>query len=79
MHDNFLDLAFLLLAVAGMDHSQYDCFVCCVLTHGQAGDVLCARDAAMNLEEITDPFFPDNCKTLEGKPKIFIIQVSFSF
>ena len=57
------------------DHSDADCFVCCVTSHGEQ-DTLWAKDEKYYIESIFLPFKADNCITLAGKPKIFFIQVS---
>ncbi|NXN33348.1 CASP6 protein, partial [Nycticryphes semicollaris] len=59
--------------VSADDHSNADCFVCVFLSHGEDGQVY-AFDNQINIETITDMFTGDKCKSLAGKPKIFIIQ-----
>ena len=66
-------------SVAKEDHSEHDCFVCCILTHGESGDFLWAYDEIYPLDQITSLFTADKCKSLAGKPKIFIIQVRNEF
>ncbi|KAK3573243.1 hypothetical protein QTP86_015780 [Hemibagrus guttatus] len=58
---------------AEMDHADADCFVCIFLTHGEEGQIS-AYDDKIKIKEITDPFRGDQCKSLVGKPKIFIFQ-----
>ncbi|XP_068085598.1 caspase-1 [Anabrus simplex] len=55
------------------DHSNADCLLVAVLTHGSA-EGLYARDEYYSSGEIWTPFQADNCPSLAGKPKIFIIQ-----
>ena len=55
------------------DFSDHDCLVICVLTHGEANH-LYAKDDKYCIEYLFDAFKSDVCKTLAGKPKIFIIQ-----
>ncbi|XP_010163578.2 caspase-6, partial [Antrostomus carolinensis] len=55
------------------DHSDADCFVCVFLSHGE-NDHVYAYDDQIKIETITDMFRGDKCKSLVGKPKIFIIQ-----
>lgn len=55
------------------DHSNNDCFACCVLTHGEHGQ-LWGTDAKFPLDMLFNFFLGDNCLTLVGKPKIFFIQ-----
>ena len=64
--------------MAKADHSSYDCFACAILTHGGSNDVLYSRDGQkMNLKEFMEPFQPNNCKSLAGKPKLFFVQVFY--
>uniref|UniRef100_A0A3Q1GN01 Caspase-8 n=1 Tax=Acanthochromis polyacanthus TaxID=80966 RepID=A0A3Q1GN01_9TELE len=56
------------------DHSQMDCFVCCVLSHGLEGAVYGADGQEVKLIELTDPFDGLNCPSLAEKPKLFFIQ-----
>ncbi|TSK22518.1 Caspase-6 [Bagarius yarrelli] len=58
---------------AKADHTDADCFVCIFLTHGEEGQIS-AYDSMIKIKEITDPFRGDQCKSLVGKPKIFIFQ-----
>ncbi|CAK8687756.1 unnamed protein product [Clavelina lepadiformis] len=60
--------------ISTSNHASYDCFALSILTHGEEGDVLFARDGKMNLSEFIDPFTTGNCPTLAGKPKFFFIQ-----
>ena len=54
------------------DHTQYDSFVCCLLSHGDAGKIYGSDDRPVILEDIKNSVI--NCHSLVGKPKIFIIQ-----
>uniref|UniRef100_UPI00358E63D1 caspase-6 isoform X2 n=1 Tax=Myxine glutinosa TaxID=7769 RepID=UPI00358E63D1 len=67
------ELRELIAQAASADHSDADCFVCVVMTHGEPGKLF-ARDGAIEMEELLAPFRGNVCKTLAGKPKIFIIQ-----
>uniref|UniRef100_A0A8C5U2M9 Caspase-6 n=1 Tax=Malurus cyaneus samueli TaxID=2593467 RepID=A0A8C5U2M9_9PASS len=55
------------------DHSNADCFVCVLLSHGE-DDHIYAYDDKIKIQTITDMFRGDKCQSLVGKPKIFIIQ-----
>ncbi|KAM7052425.1 caspase-6 isoform 2-T2 [Acridotheres tristis] len=55
------------------DHSNADCFMCVFLSHGE-DDHIYAYDDKINIQTITDMFKGDKCRSLVGKPKIFIIQ-----
>ncbi|KAL4618185.1 caspase-6 [Arapaima gigas] len=58
---------------ADSDHSDADCFVCVILSHGEK-DHFFAKDEKILMQDIIAPFKGDNCKSLVGKPKIFIVQ-----
>jgi len=60
--------------VATNDHSEYDCFACAILTHGDENDVLYAHDGQLHLKDFTTPFESQNCPSLAEKPKLFFIQ-----
>lgn len=66
-------LTWFLFKVAETDHSQHDCLVIIVLSHGDPG-VLYTFDAQYKAESIWMPFTADKCPTLAGKPKLFFIQ-----
>lgn len=55
------------------DHSDADCFLLAMLSHGEEG-VIYGTDGEMPLDDITAPFKGPKCKSLTGKPKIFFIQ-----
>lgn len=59
--------------VANTDHSDNDCLVIAVLTHGEHG-ILYAKDTVYKPESLWTPFTADRCPTLAGKPKLFFIQ-----
>lgn len=56
------------------DHSQMDCLVCFVLSHGQEGGVHGVDGLIVKLEELMDPFVGLKCPSLVEKPKLFFIQ-----
>ena len=58
-----------------MDHSDYACFCCFVLTHGNDKTLKTVDGLEMTMKELTDYFKGENCKSLVGKPKLFFIQV----
>ncbi|XP_056313606.1 caspase-22 [Danio aesculapii] len=51
-----------------------DCFVCCVLSHGDESGVLGYDEQICPVDDITSPFNGANCSSLAGKPKVFFIQ-----
>ncbi|XP_068084304.1 uncharacterized protein [Anabrus simplex] len=63
-----------LLDLAQMDHSDEDCLIVVVLTHGLKAGVLYGADNPYPEEMLWSPFLGENCPSLAGKPKIFLIQ-----
>lgn len=59
--------------IADEDHSDADCFVCVILTHGDA-EGLHGTTGRLKETDIMDCFNADKCPTLAFKPKIFIFQ-----
>lgn len=59
--------------VASIDHSELDCFVCIVLTHGEHGH-LYSKDDRYVIDLLFNNFLGNKCPTLVGKPKLFFIQ-----
>ncbi|XP_078085118.1 caspase-8-like isoform X2 [Mustelus asterias] len=63
-----------MLVFQQMDHTARDCFVCCILTHGERG-VMCGTDSEqVAISEITSFFSGTRCPSLREKPKLFFIQ-----
>ncbi|CAG11470.1 unnamed protein product, partial [Tetraodon nigroviridis] len=60
-------------AAAKADHSDVDCFLLVFLSHGE-NDHIYANDDKISIQDITSLFKGDKCKSLVGKPKIFIWQ-----
>ncbi|KAL0841921.1 hypothetical protein ABMA28_014153 [Loxostege sticticalis] len=58
---------------AEMDHSDSDCLLIAVLTHGELG-MLYAKDTHYKPVNLWYYFTADKCPSLAGKPKIFFIQ-----
>ena len=75
-HDNLTrsEMLKLLTETAEKDFSKYDCFVCVILSHGSKDGIYGTDDEVINIEAITSLFRRDECSSLEGKPKIFLIQ-----
>ncbi|KFB49998.1 ancaspase-7 [Anopheles sinensis] len=59
--------------VADVDHTQHDCLVVVVMTHGSE-DVLYASDSTYKVDRLWEMFLGNACPTLLGKPKLFFIQ-----
>lgn len=62
-------------AVSKADHSDSDCLIVVVLSHGEEGQ-LYSKDYPYVPDTLWSPFSGENCPTLAGKPKIFLIQAS---
>ncbi|XP_053694345.1 caspase-like [Sabethes cyaneus] len=60
--------------VSSMDHSNSDCILVAVLTHGDEGEIIYAYDCPYQISSVWTQFTGDHCPSLIGKPKIFIIQ-----
>ncbi|XP_062389858.1 caspase-8 isoform X2 [Sardina pilchardus] len=60
--------------VSERDHSQVDCFVCCVLSHGLNGTIYGVDGNQVRLQQLTEPFSGHLCRSLKEKPKLFFIQ-----
>ncbi|XP_023398169.1 caspase-10-like isoform X3 [Loxodonta africana] len=56
------------------DHVDRDCFVCCILTHGNLGAVYSSDEALIPIREIMSQFTAQQCPGLAHKPKLFFIQ-----
>ncbi|XP_006160500.1 caspase-3 isoform X2 [Tupaia chinensis] len=59
--------------VSKEDHSKRSSFVCVLLSHGEEG-IIFGTNGPVDLKKITGFFRGDYCRSLMGKPKIFIIQ-----
>lgn len=55
------------------DHSDADCIVVAVMSHGEMG-ILYGRDSPYKPDRLWSHFSADKCRTLAGKPKMFFIQ-----
>ncbi|XP_029557990.1 caspase-8 isoform X2 [Salmo trutta] len=64
----------LVAELCSRDHSQMDCLVCCVLSHGLEGGVYGVDGLKVRVRELTEPFSGLECSSLRGKPKLFFIQ-----
>ncbi len=56
------------------DHSQMDCVVCCILSHGEEGKVYGVDGHTVFIRKLMEPFNGSNSYSLAGKPKLFFIQ-----
>ncbi|XP_034353039.1 caspase-8 isoform X2 [Arvicanthis niloticus] len=57
-----------------IDHKNKDCFICCVLSHGDKGIIYGTDGKEACIYELTSYFTGSKCPSLAGKPKIFFIQ-----
>ncbi|KAL0147188.1 hypothetical protein M9458_057506, partial [Cirrhinus mrigala] len=63
-----------LMTQYSQDDRHRDCFVCCMMSHGNETGVEGCDGQMCCLNDITSPFDGDNCPALVGKPKVFFIQ-----
>ncbi|XP_075687631.1 caspase-8-like [Rhinoderma darwinii] len=56
------------------NHEENDCFICCVLSHGDNGIIYGTDGQSVPISDITFSFSSSQCSTLIGKPKLFFIQ-----
>lgn len=61
------------IIVSLFDHSDNDCLVITIMTHGEVGKIS-SFDKEYTLTQITSFFTDEACPTLKGKPRIFFIQ-----
>lgn len=60
-------------SVSRADHSDHDCILISILSHGELGYIY-AKDTHYKLESIWSYFTASRCPTLAGKPKLFFVQ-----
>lgn len=63
----------LLYNVSKEDHSKRSSFICVILSHGDEG-IIFGTNGPIDLKKLTGFFRGDYCRSLTGKPKLFIIQ-----
>ena len=56
------------------DHSNYDCFVCFVMSHGLEGTIYGVDGHTLQVSWIHKLFRPGKCRSLTDKPKLFFFQ-----
>ncbi|XP_007501681.2 caspase-8 isoform X1 [Monodelphis domestica] len=56
------------------NHESKDCFVCCLLSHGNKGTIYGIDGKEVPIRDLTSYFSGSNCPSLAGKPKVFFIQ-----
>ncbi|CAG9763265.1 unnamed protein product [Ceutorhynchus assimilis] len=60
--------------VSKMDHTENDCLVVAVMSHGRTNGRISAKDKEYTSGEMLEFFAGDKCPSLAGKPKLFFIQ-----
>ncbi|XP_059489241.1 uncharacterized protein LOC132204636 [Neocloeon triangulifer] len=60
--------------IVNADHSDSDCVAIAILSHGNEGDMVYAKDRKYSLSKLSDMLTADKCPALAGKPKLFFIQ-----
>ncbi|XP_055958391.1 caspase-3 [Patella vulgata] len=66
-----------LVEYSQMNHTQYDCFICIIASHGDDGGIVCTDRHTIPHDEVYEYFDHEHCPTLKNKPKIFLIQACF--
>ncbi|XP_032880117.1 caspase-8-like isoform X2 [Amblyraja radiata] len=56
------------------DHTAMDCFVCCILSHGEKDIIVGTDGKRLQISDIRFWFSGSQCPSLLRKPKIFFIQ-----
>ena len=57
---------------SSVDHSNSDCFLCVVMSHGNEDKIVTSDNKVMSFEEIMAPI--KSCASLSDKPKLFFFQ-----
>jgi len=57
-----------------VDHADFDCFVCCILTHGVLNHLYGSNGMLVSIKDLTATFQTNRCPSLSGKPKLFFLQ-----
>ncbi|EOB05063.1 Caspase-10, partial [Anas platyrhynchos] len=56
------------------DHKDRDCFICCILSHGESGAIYGKDGELVSIRVIMSYFTAKRCPQLAEKPKLFFIQ-----
>uniref|UniRef100_A0A8B9I7L0 Caspase 10 n=1 Tax=Anser brachyrhynchus TaxID=132585 RepID=A0A8B9I7L0_9AVES len=56
------------------DHKDRDCFICCILSHGESGAIYGKDGELVSIRMIMSYFTAKQCPQLAEKPKLFFIQ-----
>lgn len=74
MNINKDELLCLIKNVQRMDHANYDAFVCCIMSHGELGNIITSDGQRVEILKVAEHFNEQNCPSLCGKPKLFFVQ-----
>ncbi|KFW61783.1 Caspase-10, partial [Pygoscelis adeliae] len=55
-------------------HKDSDCFICCILSHGESGAIYGKDEELVSIRMIMSHFTAKQCPQLAEKPKLFFIQ-----
>ncbi|KAL2716032.1 caspase-1-like isoform X1 [Vespula squamosa] len=67
------DITTVLEKTAAEDHTDADCLIVTVMSHGES-TLLLSANSYYTADMLWTPFTADKCSTLAGKPKLFFIQ-----
>ncbi|XP_048165077.1 caspase-10 isoform X2 [Corvus hawaiiensis] len=56
------------------DHEDRNCFVCCILSHGESGAIYGTDEKLVLIRTLMSHFTASRCPQLAAKPKLFFIQ-----
>ncbi|NXB64927.1 CASPA protein, partial [Struthidea cinerea] len=56
------------------DHKDRNCFVCCILSHGESGAIYGTDEKLVLIRTLMSHFTAKQCPQLAAKPKLFFIQ-----
>ncbi|NXU14859.1 CASPA protein, partial [Pardalotus punctatus] len=56
------------------DHKDRNCFICCILSHGESGAIYGTDEELVPIRRIMSHFTAKQCPQLAAKPKLFFIQ-----
>ncbi|NXM39312.1 CASPA protein, partial [Gymnorhina tibicen] len=56
------------------DHKDRNCFVCCILSHGESGAIYGTDEKVVLIRTLMSHFTAKQCPQLAAKPKLFFIQ-----
>ena len=59
--------------IADEDHTNSDCFLCVVMSHGIDDKIMASDSEEISMKEIMQPI-KESCASLENKPKLFFFQ-----